>query len=372
MDGYKDFTGKSLDEAIYEACSYYNASRDHLEIDIIQDAKSGIFGLVGVQKAKIRAKKVELRSAIDTILACPQDGANDEETHGRREKAPRTREKKPLKHASKGRERRQPRHHADESEAVTFPAPKQRDLHEDEPQSTAPKNLKGRKTRRPRHEQSEQQTSTHLTNGIVDDEQLKAMSPVLSAELSAELAAELPSPLSGSTPFAEDMDEGDNWQPVPFDSLDKARLQIVSMEVVGQLILPVVGFVPLTADIHEGRICVRMDCGYDSGLLIGREGQTLAALQYLASRIVSRQMQAAVRVQLDAGDYRSRQDEKLKDIALSLAERTKNSGKPFSTRPLSSYHRRIVHMTLQDDPEVTTRSSGEGALKRVIIQRKRS
>ena len=79
----------------------------------------------------------------------------------------------------------------------------------------------------------------------------------------------------------------------------------------------------------------------------------------------------AVRVQLDAGRYRQRQDEKLREIALALAERVRQTGRSFSTRPLSSYHRRIVHLTLQDAPDVQTRSTGDGPLKRVVICRRR-
>ena len=107
------------------------------------------------------------------------------------------------------------------------------------------------------------------------------------------------------------------------------------------------------------------------GLLIGREGQTLASLQYLASRVVSRGMNAAVRVQLDAGRYRQRQDEKLGEMALALAEKVRQTGRSYSTRPLSSYHRRIVHLCLQDAEEVQTRSSGDGPMKRVVIMRRR-
>jgi spoIIIJ-associated protein len=82
-------------------------------------------------------------------------------------------------------------------------------------------------------------------------------------------------------------------------------------------------------------------------------------------------MNAAVRINLDAGDYRHRQNDKLRGLALHLAERVKSTGKAYSTRPLSSYHRRIIHLTLQDDEQVQTHSMGEGALKRVVVQRRR-
>ncbi len=134
---------------------------------------------------------------------------------------------------------------------------------------------------------------------------------------------------------------------------------------------PIVGMVPVTISFEDSRVCIGLDCGEDSGLLIGREGQTLASLQYISSRIISRKMQASVRVQLDAGDYRTRQDDKLRDLVLFLADRVRTTGKSHSTRPLSSYHRRIVHVALQESSDLVTRSSGDGPLKRVVIQRKR-
>ncbi|GAB7507312.1 hypothetical protein Bwad004_38270 [Bilophila wadsworthia] len=157
----------------------------------------------------------------------------------------------------------------------------------------------------------------------------------------------------------------------PFSELDQEKLTAVSQEVAFKIVSSILGETPVEVKIMENRVDIHVDCGDDSGLLIGREGQTLAALQYLTSRIVSRRMEAPVRVQFDVGDYRERQDDRLRELALALAERVRATGRPCSTRPMSSYHRRLVHMALQDSPDVQTRSSGEGPLKRVIIQRRR-
>ena len=68
MEGFKEFQGKDLDGAIEEACGYFNTARERLEIEIVQDAKSGIFGIVGARKAKVRARRVQLRETVDSIL----------------------------------------------------------------------------------------------------------------------------------------------------------------------------------------------------------------------------------------------------------------------------------------------------------------
>ena len=68
MEGFKEFQGKDLDSAIEEACGYFNTAREKLEIEIVQDSKSGIFGIVGARKAKVRARRVQLREAVENIL----------------------------------------------------------------------------------------------------------------------------------------------------------------------------------------------------------------------------------------------------------------------------------------------------------------
>ena len=164
-------------------------------------------------------------------------------------------------------------------------------------------------------------------------------------------------------------DEGDRL--IPFNELDQQKLSALTEEAARQLITPILGDVPLHVSIADNHVEVHVSCGEQSSLLIGREGQTLSSLQYLASRIVSTGMEAAVRVQINAGDYRERQDERLRELAYVLAERVRATGRSCSTRPMSSYHRRIIHLALQDSPDVQTRSSGEGPLKRIIVQKRK-
>lgn len=68
MEGFKEFHGKNLDAAIKDACSYFDTSRERLEIEILQDARSGIFGIVGARKAIIRARRARLRDAVESVL----------------------------------------------------------------------------------------------------------------------------------------------------------------------------------------------------------------------------------------------------------------------------------------------------------------
>lgn len=108
--------------------------------------------------------------------------------------------------------------------------------------------------------------------------------------------------------------------------------------------------------------------GEDGGLLIGRKGQTLDALQYLLTRMVNeRQGQEGPQLVVDIENYRVRRQKSLEDMALRLGEKAKRSRKPVTVDALSAADRRIIHVTLQDDPWLTTKSLGQGAYRRIII-----
>jgi len=107
--------------------------------------------------------------------------------------------------------------------------------------------------------------------------------------------------------------------------------------------------------------------GEKSGLLIGRRGQTLDALQYLITRILQRQVSDKVKLTLDSGDYRSRREEYLVDLALKMAEKAKTTGKPVVLSPLNAHDRRIIHLALEKDKSLKTISRGDGLVKKMII-----
>ena len=148
-----------------------------------------------------------------------------------------------------------------------------------------------------------------------------------------------------------------------------AEAKAVVADIVQRLCAPITGAerLDLGLEAEPGRVHVVIRDEQHSGLLIGREGQTLAAIQYLANRIAAKKLPEPVRVQIDTDDYRERQDESLRQLALHLADKAKAQERPQSTRPLSSYHRRVVHLALQDDAAVQTRSKGDGPMKRVLI-----
>jgi len=107
--------------------------------------------------------------------------------------------------------------------------------------------------------------------------------------------------------------------------------------------------------------------GPSANTLIGHRGQTLDALEYLLNRIITRSDEGEARLTLDAEGYRERRRKSLESLALRLGERAKRRRKPVTLSPLSPRDRRIVHLALQDDPLVTTSSSGRGYFRRLSI-----
>ncbi|MEW6659454.1 MAG: RNA-binding cell elongation regulator Jag/EloR [Thermodesulfobacteriota bacterium] len=105
----------------------------------------------------------------------------------------------------------------------------------------------------------------------------------------------------------------------------------------------------------------------DAGLLIGKQGQTLEALQYLLTKILAQKSRRKVRVNIDVESYRARHEEALVHLALKNGDKVKRSGKPVTLNPMNPHDRRIVHLTLQGDKELKTMSRGEGLYKKVII-----
>lgn len=251
MNMYREFQAKTVDQAIEDACRFFDVKRDALEIDIVRGGSSGIFGL-GAKKACVRAQK------------------------------------------------RQPVRIEPESEPL---------LPEDaEPIGAAPE-----------------------------------MEPVY------------------------DDDEDEPRQTVILSAAEQIKLAETIRSIVTALLKPIRDNVSFTVDASGDPVLVHIEDAEYSGLIIGRDGQTITALQYLANRIVSKTWPQSPRIQLDAGDYRQKQQEQLQSIAQFLSQKAKKSGRVQSTRPLSSFHRRVVHMALQDDQGVQTRSKGEGPMKRVLI-----
>ncbi len=112
--------------------------------------------------------------------------------------------------------------------------------------------------------------------------------------------------------------------------------------------------------------------GRDLGALIGRRGETLAALQYITRLIASRDLERRAHIVIDVEGYKSRRESMLRRLAKRMAEQAVQRGRTVSLEPMPPHERRIIHLALRDNPNVTTESVGEGDRRKVTIVPRRA
>ncbi len=108
----------------------------------------------------------------------------------------------------------------------------------------------------------------------------------------------------------------------------------------------------------------------ETGLLIGRRGETLIAIQTVLSMMVKEKTGEWVRIVVNVGDYREKQEDYLGSLAKQAAERAKETGEPQALYNLPADQRRLIHMALSEDPDVTTESQGEGEERYLVVKPK--
>lgn len=108
----------------------------------------------------------------------------------------------------------------------------------------------------------------------------------------------------------------------------------------------------------------------DMGLIIGKRGATLDAIQYLTNIVVNTKREKYVKVLLDTEGYRERRKLTLESLAGKMAEKAKRTKRNIKLEPMNPYERRIIHSALQENNQVTTYSIGEGEFRRVVIELK--
>jgi spoIIIJ-associated protein len=122
----------------------------------------------------------------------------------------------------------------------------------------------------------------------------------------------------------------------------------------------------VSAQTEGNRLTLCIEGG-NSGILIGRKGQTLDAMQFLTDKIINRKSEARVRVRVDIEGYMETRKSNLKHLAYKMADKAKKTGRPATINQMSAQDRRIVHLALKDDTKVRTQSMGEGYYRRLVI-----
>jgi spoIIIJ-associated protein len=142
------------------------------------------------------------------------------------------------------------------------------------------------------------------------------------------------------------------------------------LESSKEILEKLLALIPVEAKVTVGQSKGKIDLNIEgdaSGVLIGRKGKTLDAIEYIVNRIINNTSDKKIKVEIDSENYRQRHIDSLQELALKLGEKVKQQKKALSTPPLNPHDRRIVHLALKSDDRLDTKSRGEGLLKKVVV-----
>lgn len=270
MKPFVEIEGKNVDIAVEKACKQLKIKKETLKYDIISTGSSGIFGLVGAKKAKIRVHLPNDVSSVMEKISSDLDKSTQLDVAGVKSLV---------------------------DEAFSKPVSKAKGKGKPVKPKIAPKQSESEKP-----------------------------APIIVPE----------APINAGK-----------------DALQK-MVDLITTDAV------------VSAEINADEVLYNISGG-NSAVLIGKRGQTLEAMQYLVDKIVNKQSEQRIRIQIDVEGYMESRKENLKSLAVRLAEKTKRTGKPTTISQMTAHDRRIVHLELKDDKDVRTQSVGDGYYRRLII-----
>ena len=154
------------------------------------------------------------------------------------------------------------------------------------------------------------------------------------------------------------------------DAKVKATMKDIPSFAAKQFLNDVFGAMKLDVDVNMSKTDDGLDIdlkGDNMGIVIGKRGDTLDAIQYLTSLIVNHESDDYIKVSIDTENYREKRTESLIALSQRIAEKVIRNGKKFTLEPMNPYERRVIHANLQDNASVTTYSVGDEPYRKVVI-----
>jgi spoIIIJ-associated protein len=306
---------KTIDGAIEKACRDFGVPREKLNIEIISEGSGGFLGLMA-KKAKIRASLLSFDMDFSLDNATRSVSSRNRQEEKPALKADVKPDRKPdIKTEIKQEAKQEKRHHAkpdirqqsEHRKIRPTPAASKAPVHRPEALETTP----------------EASSAPHESSPALRIPKVEALPATTPAALKAgELLAGMLSKMTFEC-----------W--------------VTATETDDTIILSI--------------------AGDDSGLLIGRRGQNLDALQYILNKAVNKSDTERKMIVVDSEEYRKRREESLLGMAERIREKVKKTQKPLSLSHMNAHDRRIIHLALQEDETLITRSRGEGEYRKVIV-----
>jgi spoIIIJ-associated protein len=182
----------------------------------------------------------------------------------------------------------------------------------------------------------------------------------------AKIRARLASAVAEEQTAAEKFSEEGKDEPVPQAPIvAEAPKQV--LEVMKNVLSEILKRMHMAAEVKLSEDSVLEIVGDGTGLLIGKHGQTLDALQFIMNRIANKNRQEPVHITIDTERYRERHIEHLRSIAMKMGQEAKRTGHSVSLEKMNPYDRRIIHLALKNENGVNTKSIGEGVYKKIVI-----
>ena len=387
MADYVDFEGKTTQEALDLAVEKTGLSPSNLKFEIVNPGGGGIFG-ISFKKAKIRVFLEEEKKDKEPPRAAPEKTRTRKP---RQEKAPEPEKAEPGRQDSAAQSQAAPEQEEPETKAQAEVAEK------DQPKDEPPRSTWARPTKKATLPKKEKKVLTR-------DDLIKP--PIPKDRIDVDLRDERD--IRRAERFKkkrerddrgrgertrDDRGRGERVQedrPAREPRQRQERIKVPASrdaaineppqdigeehkEMAAESLREVLAFwleeATVESDWREGKIYLNI-LGDGSGLLIGRKGQTLDAIQFIVGKIVDKKAGKHLRLMVDTENYRKRREQSLERTAIQLAEKALSSRKGQTTGPMNPHDRRIIHLTLQEDGRFKTRSRGEGTYKRVLISLK--
>ena len=352
----QEFTGKTTQEAIDAGLAALGVTIADVHVDVIQEGAKGLFGLFGSKPACVRLTVMEEEKeddhGLDDLLSSfslnePRKKPAQKPAAPKPEKKPEA--KKPVEKKAE----------SVKAEAKTEAAPKAEPV----------KNEAGAEAKADMKSEAKDETKTETK-----------------AEIKAEAAPKQPKPPREKKPRApkaekpakaEKQAEPREYAPmVPAKTFSPTEPPVLHAEDTPagraqRFLMDVTSLMNVKVDVYvddtaEDGLYIHM-IGDTLGILIGRRGETLDALQYLTSLQVNKGREGYIRVTLDTENYRAKREDSLRRLAQRMANRAQKTGRKVVLEPMNPYERRVLHTALQNHPAVTTHSEGEEPNRRVVI-----
>ena len=305
-------SGRTVEEAISAGLQENGLSIGDVNVEILEEGSKGLFGLFGSRNARVRLTLIDDESHADAMDVFKDSLANVKPQH------------QPEKTARPVREERKPKPPKPAAERTEKPVPPTKE--DKKPAPDKQQKSRARKQRERKQPHREEQAAPPAPNVARETRELTVIE-----------------------------------QPEP-DSPAGIAQQFL-LELTALMGLEIGVSMALDAD---GHVFATLD-GDPQGILIGRRGETLDALQYLTSLKINKGRENYVRITIDSGGYRQKREEVLIRLANRMANRARKTGRRVSMEPMNPYERRIFHSALQSAPGIATHSEGEEPNRHIVI-----